>query len=187
MMVNATQIRNGMVLKIDNDLYRVTQADHRTPGNLRAMMQVILKRISDGLKTEKRFGASERVDKVNVEKRRMQFLYADGDSFHFMDSENYEQMELNRDFIEDAAYFLLPNTDVQIDMYEGRAVNIDLPGTVNLKVTETEPGLKGATQSGSYKSATLETGLVVQVPQFIDIGEVITIDTMEKKYIERAK
>jgi elongation factor P len=136
---------------------------------------------------EHRFRSEDRVEQAMVDEQEMEYLYKDGDQYCFMNTQDYEQIHLSKDTLGDAANYLIPNIQLKIQMYEGRAVGIDLPITVDLTVTETEPGLKSATVSNVTKPATLETGLVVQVPPFINAGEKIRVDTAEGKYLERAK
>lgn len=187
MKIKAIQIRKGNVLNLNNDLYRVTESSHVTPGKGQAVMQVKMKRLSDGTKAEQRFRPGEAVEKATLITREYQYLYEDGDHFHFMDLETFEQIHLSSDLLEDGVYYLLPETIVQIQFYEGTPIGVELPPSVELKVIETEPVLKGATVSSSYKPATLETGLATQVPPFIEVGEVVRIDTRDGKYLDRAK
>jgi len=187
MKIKAIQVRKGNVIEFRGDLYRVTEAVHVTPGKGQAMMQVKMKRLSDGTNAEHRFRPDEAVEKATLISKEYQFLYRDGDNFYFMDLETYEQISLNSEMIGDSEYYLLPDTIVQILFYEGQPIGVELPASVELKVVETEPNIKGATVSSSYKPATLETGLVVQVPPFIEIGDVIRVDTREGKYLDRAK
>lgn len=187
MYLVATQIRPGMIINLDNELFRVLVADHVTPGKGRGMIQTKLRNLKTGYGTEYRFRSDERVDKVILEQRKMGFLYKDGDTYHFMDSETYEQIELDKEIIGDARYFLVPNIIVATEFYEGRPVGFIPPKTVDLKIVSTEPALKGATITGSGKPATLETGLIIQVPQFISEGEMVRVDIESKKYVERVK
>jgi len=187
MKIKAIQIRKGNVIEFRGDLYRVTEAVHVTPGKGQAMMQVKMKRLSDGTNAEHRFRPDEAVEKATLISKEYQFLYRDGDNFYFMDLETYEQISLNSEMIGESEYYLLPDTIVQILFYEGQPIGVELPASVELKVVETEPNIKGATVSSSYKPATLETGLVVQVPPFIEIEDVIRVDTREGKYLDRAK
>ncbi len=187
MNLAATQLRPGNVIKHDGDLYSIHQVTHRTPGNLRAFVQAKMRNLRTGAMIEHRFRSEDRVEQAIVDEQEMEYLYRDGDDYYFMDTEDYEQIHLSKDTLGDAAMYLIPNIQIKIEMYEGRPVGIELPITVDLLVTETEPGLKSATVSNVTKPATLETGLVVQVPPFINAGEKIRVDTAEGKYIERAK
>lgn len=187
MKMKAIQIRKGNVLKMGNDLYRVTESNHVTPGKGPAMMQVKMKRLSDGNKAENRFRPDEAVEKATLINREFQYLYQDGDAYNFMDMETYEQISLGKDLLEDQTYYLLPEAICQILFHDGQAIDLELPGSVELKVVETEPGIKGATVSSSYKPATLETGLVTQIPPFVEVGEVVRIDTRDGRYLDRVK
>ncbi len=150
-------------------------------------MQVKMKRLSDGTNAEHRFRPDEAVEKATLITKEYQYLYQDGDDYIFMDLETYEQISLNKEMLGDAIYYLLPETIVQIQFYEGKPVGVELPQAVELRVVETEPTLKGATVTSSYKPAKLETGLVTQVPPFIEEGEVIRVDTRDGKYLDRVK
>ncbi len=187
MKIKAIQIRKGNVIEFKGELYRVTESVHVTPGKGQALMQVKMKRLSDGVNAENRFRPDESVEKATLTTHEYQFLYADGDLYHFMDMETYEQIHLSKEMLGDDVYYLLPETIVQILFHEGKPVGVELPGVVELKVVETQPNIKGATVSSSYKPAKLETGLVTQIPPFVEEGEVIRVDTATGKYIERAK
>ena len=186
MNIPATQIRNGMIVMHNGELHRVHEAAHRTPGNLRAFMQVRMRNLRNGSMIDHRFSSSDRVEKASLDTHEMEYLYSDPSGHHFMNQETYDQVTLPGEVVGDAMKYLLPNTVISVDFYEENAVGIELPNTVNLKVVETQPGLKGATASASYKPATLETGLVVNVPQFVEAGTVIKVDTREDAYLERA-
>jgi elongation factor P len=186
-MIAATQLRPGNVIKHDGDLFSVFSVTHRTPGNLRAFVQAKLRNLRTGAMIEHRFRSEDRVDQAILDETEMQFLYRDGDDFHFMNTESYEQINLHKDVLGDGASFLLPEGMIKIEFYEGKPVGIELPATVDLKVIETEPGLKSATASNVTKPAKLETGLIVQVPPFINEGDKVRVDTTEGKYLERAK
>ncbi len=187
MKIKALQVRKGMVIDFRGDLCRVTDSVHVTPGKGSAMMQVRMKRLSDGTKVEHRFRPDESVEKATLIAKEHQYLYQGGHHYTFMDLETYEQIHLDEQMLGDDVYYLLPETVVQIQFYQGQAIGVDLPPSVELKVTETEPSLKGATATSSYKPATLETGLITQVPPFIENGERIRVDTRDGKYIDRAK
>lgn len=186
-MIQATQLRAGMAVLHEGNLCRVLSVHHHTPGNLRGMVQAKLRNIKTGNSFEYRFRSEDRVERADLEQHDMEFLYAGGDEYHFMNTDTYEQVALRRDDLGDAVDYLTPNIKVVVEFYEQRAVGIELPVTVDLKVIETAPGMKGATASNSGKPATLETGLQVQVPQFVNIGDVVRVDTAEGKYLERAK
>ncbi len=184
--VNANTIRVGNVVEINGKLFAVLKTQMVQPGKGGAFAQFELRGIRDGVKTQERYRSSEQVERVSLEDREYQYLYPEGDNYAFMDIETFEQMHLTRDFLGDATNFLIPNLKVDIEFYEGSPMGIELPPTVDLKVVETEPGLKGATVSNVTKPAKTETGLVVQVPPFINEGEKIRVSTSESAYMERA-
>ena len=187
MAIPATQMRPGMIIKHNNDLHSVFSVEHRTPGNLRAFIQAKLRNLRTGAMFEHRFRSGDAIDKVTVDEVKMEFLYAEGDDdFYFMNMENYEQTHLKRDTLGDAVEYLTPNLQITVEFFDGKPVGIELPQTVELKVVETEPGLKSATASSVTKPAKLETGLIVQVPPFINEGDVIRVDTSEGAYLSRA-
>ena len=186
MSIPATQLRPGMIIKHNNDLHSVFSVEHRTPGNLRAFIQAKLRNLRTGAMFEHRFRSPDPIEKVNVDEVEMEFLYSDGDNYYFMDTTNYEQTHLSREILGDAVYYLISNLKIQVEFFDGKAVGIELPGIVELKVIETEPGLKSATASSVTKPAKTETGLVVQVPPFINEGETIRVDTAEGVYLSRA-
>jgi elongation factor P len=173
--MNANDMRPGMVIRHNGELFTIHKAEHRTPGNLRAFVQARMRNRSE-----------DTIEKANLDEVDMQYLYSDGDSYFFMNTQNYEQIGLHKSVIEDRASYLVPEVVIKVQLFEGRPVDIELPATVNLKVVETEPGMKGASATNVTKLAKLETGLTVQVPPFIGEGEVITVDTSEGKYLERA-
>ncbi|MBI4460562.1 MAG: elongation factor P [Acidobacteria bacterium] len=186
-MIAATQLRPGNIIKHEGELFSVFSVSHRTPGNLRAFVQAKLRNLRTGAMVEHRFRSEDRVDQTILDEHQMEFLYRDGDDFHFMNTESYEQIHLSKETLGDSVYYLIPNVQIQVQFYEGNPVGIELPPTVDMTVVETEPGLKSATASNVTKSAKLETGLVVQVPPFINEGEKIRVDTAEGEYLERAK
>jgi elongation factor P len=186
MSIPATQMRPGMVIKHNNELHAVFSVEHRTPGNLRAFIQAKLRNLRTGAMFEHRFRSPDPIDRVIVDEIPMEFLYADGDDYYFMNTENFEQTHLRRDTLGDAVEYLTANLQIKVEFYDGKAVGIELPQTVDLKVVETEPGLKSATASSVTKPAKTETGLVVQVPPFINEGEIIRVDTAEGAYLSRA-
>ena len=185
-MISATQLRPGMVIKFNNELYSVFSVNHRTPGNLRGFVQVRMRSLRTGSMTEHRFSSEDRVEKALLEEQEMQYLYDDGEYYYFMNTENFEQMHLMKDLLGDATQYLIPQLMVKVEFYEGKPMSVELPATVDLTVMETEPGMKGATVSNVTKPAKLETGLVVQVPSFITEGEKIRVNTAEGTYQERA-
>jgi elongation factor P len=186
MAIPATQLRPGMIIKHNNDLHSVFSVEHRTPGNLRAFIQAKLRNLRTGAMFEHRFRSPDPIEKINVDETEMEYLYTDGDGYYFMNTENYEQLHLTRDILGDAVDYLIPNLQIRVEFYDGKAVGIELPQTVELTVLETEPGLKSATASSVTKPAKTETGLIVQVPPFINEGEKIKVDTAEGVYLSRA-
>jgi elongation factor P len=185
-MISATQMRPGMVIKYNNELYTVFSVSHRTPGNLRGFVQAKMRSLRSGTMTENRFSSEDRVEKAIMEEHEMEYLYDDGEYYYFMNIETYEQMHLMKDLLGDATMYLIPNLKVTVEFYEGKPISVELPATVDMTVVETEPSLKGATVSNVTKPAKLETGLVVQVPPFISEGERIRVNTAEGTYQERA-
>jgi elongation factor P len=185
MAIPATQMRPGMIIKFKDDLHLVFSVEHRTPGNLRAFIQAKLRNIRTGAMFVERFRSPDPIERVVVDEVKMEFLYNDGDEYYFMD-ENFEQTMLKRDTLGDAVEYLLPNLTLHVSFHDGKAVGIELPGVVEMTVVETEPGIKSATASSVTKPAKLETGLVVQVPPFINEGEKIRVDTAEGAYMSRA-
>ena len=186
-MIQATQLRVGMAILHEGNLCRVLSILHLTPGNWRGMVQTKLRNLKSGNSFDYRFRSEDRVEKADLEQHEMEFLYASGEEFNFMNTDSYEQVAIQKEDLGDVVFYLTPNTKVMVEFYEHRPVGVELPITVDLKVVDTPPGMKGATASNSGKPATLETGLQVTVPQFIGIGEVIRVDTAEGKYLERAK
>ena len=187
MAMSANQMRPGMVIIHDSELYSVFSITHRTPGNLRAFVQAKIRNLRTGSMIEYRFRSDDRVERATLDEVEMEFLYNDGDAYYFMNTENFEQTHLTREVLGDAVSYLTPNLRIKIEFYEGKPVSVELPQTVDLEITDTEPGIKGASVSNVTKAATLETGLVVQVPPFIEKGEKIRVDTGEGKYLERVK
>jgi elongation factor P len=185
-MISATQLRPGMVVKFNNELYSVFSMSHRTPGNLRGFVQVRMRSLRSGSMMEHRFSSEDKVEKAILDEVNMEYLYDDGEYYYFMNSENYEQMHLTKDLLGDATDYLTPNLKVAVEFYEGKPMSVELPASVVMTVIETEPGLKGATVSNVTKPAKMETGLVVQVPPFINEGEKIRVNTAEGTYSERA-
>ena len=185
MSIPATQMRPGMIIKYKDDLHLVFSVEHRTPGNLRAFIQAKLRNVRTGGMFIERFRSPDPIDRVYVDEIKMEFLYNDGDDYYFMD-EQFEQTMLKRDVLGDAVDYLTPNLSISVSFHDGKAVGIDLPTAVIMTVMETEPGIKAATASSVSKPAKTETGLVVQVPAFINEGEKIRVDTAEGAYMGRA-
>jgi elongation factor P len=186
-MIPATQLRRGMLIKKDGELFSVFSAQHKTPGNLRGFVQAKLRNLRSGSMIDHRYRSVDLVEKVSLDEHEMEYLYKDGNDYHFMNTETYEQTHLNKEVLGESILYLTPNLRIKVEFYEGNPVGIDLPPTVDMEVIETEPGLKSATASNVNKPAKMETGLVVQVPPFIDVGEKIRIDTNEGKYMERVR
>jgi len=185
-MIQATQLRPGMVIKFENELYSIFSVFHRTPGNLRGFVQAKMRSLRSGSMIEHRFSSEDRVERAALEELEMEYLYDDGEFYYFMNTETFEQMHLTRDLLGDAVQYLVPQAKVTVEFYEGKPISVELPPAVELTVVETEPGLRGATVSNVTKPAKLETGLVVQVPPFINAGEKIRVNTAEGTYLERA-
>ncbi len=184
-MIQATQLKKGMCIKHQNDLYRVVEAMHKTPGNRRGMVQAKIRNLKTGSISDHRFRSVDMVERAILDESEMEYLYQDGDMYHFMNNETFEQVGLSDEVLGDAVSYLIPNIKLGIEFYEGRPVGIDLPLNVEMRVVETEPAIKGASVSNVGKPAKMETGLVVQVPPFINEGDVIRIDTASGSYVER--
>ena len=187
MLIPATQLRVGMLITYQNELHRVTNVVHVTPGNWRGMVQTKLRNLRSGTQTENRFRSEDKVERVTLEQHEMEFLYQSDDHYHFMNTESFEQIALDAETIGDATQYLASNLRLQVEFHDNTPVAVALPKTVDLTVTETAPGMRGATVTNSLKPATTETGLVVPVPAFIDIGDVIRVDTATGEYLSRAK
>jgi len=186
MAIPATQMRPGMIIKHNDTLHLVFKVEHRTPGNLRAFIQAKLRNLKSGAMFEHRFRSADAIEKVTVDEMTMEYLYNDGDDYYFMNPENYEQTVLKASTLGDTVDYLTPNLQIKVSYFDGIAVGVEPPNFVELTVVETEPGLKSATASSVTKPAKLETGLVVQVPPFINEGEKIRVDTSEGAYLSRA-
>ncbi len=185
-MISSTQLRPGMVIKFNNELFSIFKMEHRTPGNLRGFVQVKMRNFRTGTMIEHRFSSEDRVERASLDEQEMEFLYDDGEYYYFMNTESFEQMYLTKDILGDAINFLITQMKVHVEFYEGKPISVELPPSVDITVVETEPGLKGASVSNVTKAAKLETGLVVQVPPFINEGEKIRVSTSESTYLERA-
>ena len=185
-MISVNEFRTGLTVIVDGDLYRVLDFQHVKPGKGAAFVRSKLRNLRNGNVTEKTFRAGEKVEKAMVDNRKMQYLYAQGDSHVFMDLESYEQTELAASHIEYELKFLKENMEVYIQSYQGEMLGVELPNTVELTVVETEPGIKGDTASGGSKPAKLETGLTVQVPFFVNEGDTLVINTTDGTYVSRA-
>ncbi len=185
-MISSTQLRPGMVIKFNNELYTIFKTEHRTPGNLRGFVQAKMRSLRSGSMTEHRFSSEDRVERAVLEEHEMEYLYDDGEYYYFMNTENFEQMHLTRDILGDGIEYLVPQLKVNVEFYEGKPISVELPPSVDLTVMETEPGIKGASVSNVTKAAKMETGLMVQVPPFINEGEKIRVSTTDGSYQERA-
>jgi len=186
--INYSQVRKGMVIVGDDkQLYSVVDRDLNTPGNWRAILQLKLKNLKTGSITMNRVRPEDKVEQAYLDTRPMQYLYQDGDDYVFMDKENYDQITLNKEWVGDQILYLKENDDVKVTFFEGKPLSLELPATVELKVVETEPSVKGATAAAQYKPATLETGLKITVPPFVSAGEVVQVDTRTGEYLSRAK
>lgn len=187
MKIDGSAIRPRMVLEYNGRLVLVTNIKIGTPGNLRSFNQVEMKDVKTGTKTNYRFGSDEKVDRVQLDQKSYQYLYAEGDMLVFMDNENYEQIHMKKELVGDAIAFLQENMNVMIESYEGESLSVALPETVIMEIVETEPVVKGQTAASSYKPATLSNGVRVMVPPFIESGTRIVVNTVDASYVERAK
>ncbi len=186
-MLPATQLKVGMTILYDKQLYRVNDLMHVTPGKGRGLVQAKLYSYKSDSYYEKRLRSDETIETVYVEHKEMEYLYQTDDFYVFMDTKTYDQVEIPEKVLGNAMDYLLPNARLKVQIYEGAAVGIELPITVTLKIVETDPPLKGATASASPKSAKLETGITVKVPQFLQVDEEIRVDTRDNSFVERAK
>ncbi|MBU8907719.1 elongation factor P [Desertibacillus haloalkaliphilus] len=185
-MISVNDFKTGLTIEVDNGIWQVIDFQHVKPGKGAAFVRSKLRNLRTGAIQEKTFRAGEKVSKAHIENRRMQYLYASGDAHTFMDNETFDQIELQTAQIENELNYLKENMEVQIISYQGETLGLEVPNTVELEVTETEPGIKGDTASGGTKPATLETGLTVQVPFFVNEGEKLIIDTRKGEYVSRA-
>ena len=179
-------MKKGMLIKIGDDLFRVLDLQHVTPGNLRGFVRVRFRNIRSGSLSDQKLRSEDTVERAVLDERQMQYLYKDGDSYHFMDTETYEQMHMSAEALGDSVNYIMPEATIAVEFYGSEPVGIELPVTVDLKVVDTVPGIKGATASNQIKPATLETGLVVNVPPFINTGDVIRVSTETGEYLSRA-
>jgi elongation factor P len=183
----ATQIRVGMIIKFEGELCRVVSVEHQTPGNLPARIVTKMKRLKDGINRENRFGSADKIEKASLEQHILSYLYEDGDSLVLMNNETYEQIEVSKELVGDDMVFLQPNMEVEVEFHEGSPLSITPPDSVVLEIVETEPVMKNANATGSYKPAKLENGITVGVPPYIESGEKIRVKVADRTYIERAK
>lgn len=187
MRIDGSAVRMGMVIEYQDKLWLVVKHEIRTPGNLRSFNQVELKDLKNGTKNNLRFASDEKIERVSLDSRTCNFLYADGDELHFMDNESYEQFTMSKDMIGPGYPFLQEGMTVSMEAYEGKPISVALPSKVTMKIVEADPVVKGQTAASSYKPAVLENGVRVMVPPFIPAGESIVVDTNTLTYIERAK
>jgi elongation factor P len=179
-------MKKGMLIKIGEDLFRVLELQHVTPGNLRGFVRVRFRNIRNGSLSDQKLRSEDFVERAIIDERQMQYLYKDGEAYHFMDTESYEQLHIDAEALGDSINYLIPDATIAVEFYGSEPVGIELPVTVDLKVVDTAPGIKGATASNQIKPATTETGLVVNVPPFINPGDVIRVSTESGEYLSRA-
>lgn len=185
-MISVNDLRTGLTILVEGSVYSVVEFLHVKPGKGAAFVRTKLKNVKTGSVQERTFRGGEKVERAHIETKQMQYLYSSGDEFSFMDIHDYDQITLMRDNLGDAPKYLLENMTIGIQFYDGKAIGVDLPTTVNLKVVETEPGFRGDTATGATKPAVLETGITVHVPLFIDQDEVVKVDTRSGEYMSRA-
>ncbi|MEP6690325.1 MAG: elongation factor P [Gemmatimonadaceae bacterium] len=183
----ATQIRRGMVLMFEGDPCRVIEFRHHTPGNLRAMVQAKLKNLRSGSNFEHRFRAADAIEKAALETHDLEFLYQGGETYHFMNTQNYDQLEMDDEALGDAAQWMQPGMKIQAEYFNGRPIAIDLPNSMELMIVETSPVMKSATKTSSSKPAKLENGVTVNIPEFIGPGVKIRVNPNTGEYLDRAK
>ena len=184
--LQATRLKKGMLVKMDQDLYRVLDLQHVTPGNLRGFVRIKMRNIRNGTLSDQKLRSEDAVERATLDERQMQYLYQDGTDYYFMDTTTFEQVHISSEALGDSVNFLKAEMTIQVEFYGSEPVGIELPLTVDLKVTDTVPGIKGATASAQVKPATLETGLVVQVPPFVNPGDLIRVSTDTGEYLSRA-
>jgi elongation factor P len=186
-MVKATQLRPGMIIQHEGDLYSVFSVEHRTPGNKRGSMQTKMRNLRTGAIIDHRFRAEDFVERAILDEVEFEYLYSDGDTHYFMNTESFEQIHLTQDVLGEAVHYLIGNVHVKVEFFEGKPIGVVLPDTVDLIVVETEPTVQKATASAVMKPAKLETGLMIQVPPFINNGDKVRVDTSEGRYVQRAQ
>jgi elongation factor P len=187
MAMPATQIRRGMVLVFEGDPCRVVEFRHHTPGNLRAMVQAKLKNLRTGSNFEHRFRAADSIEKASMETHELEFLYKGGDTYHFMNTENYDQLEMDEETLGDNAQWMQPGMKILAEYYNGRAIGLELPNYLVLEIVDTAPVMRSATKTASTKPAKLENGVTVNVPEFISTGEKVRVNPATGEYLDRAK
>jgi elongation factor P len=184
--IQATRLKKGMLVKIGQDLFRVLELQHVTPGNLRGFVRVKFRNIRSGTLSDQKLRSEDFIERAILDERAMQYLYRDGDAFHFMDTESYEQLHISEEALGESVNYLVPDAVIKVEFYGAEPVGIELPVTVDLTVEDTAPGIKGATASAQVKPARLETGLVVQVPPFVNTGDRVRVSTETGEYLSRA-
>jgi len=184
--IQATRLRKGMLVKVGADLFRVLDLQHVTPGNLRGFVRVKFRNIRNGSLSDQKLRSEDSIERATLDEREMQYLYKDGDSFHFMDTSTYEQLHIPEEALGDSVSYIVPEATIKVEFYGAEPVGIELPPTVELTVEDTAPGIKGATASAQVKPARLETGLVVQVPPFVNTGDRVRVSTETGEYLSRA-
>ena len=184
--VQATRLRKGHLIKHNAELFRILEVQHVTPGNLRGFVRVKMRNVRNASLLDHRFRSEDVVERAALDEREMQYLYSDGGGYHFMDTDSFEQLSMTNETLGDSISYLLPSSTIRVEFFEGQPVGIELPQTVDLRVEDTAPGIKGATASAQVKPARLETGLVVNVPAFVTTGDVIRVNTETGEYLSRA-
>lgn len=184
--INATRLKKGMLVKIGTDLFRVLELQHVTPGNLRGFVRIKFRNIRNGTLSDQKLRSEDTMDRAVLDEREMQYLYKDGESFHFMDTSTFEQLHIDAEGLGDSVDYLIPDALIKVEFYGEEPVGIELPPTVDLIVEDTAPGIKGATASNQIKPARLETGLVVNVPPFVNTGDKVRVSTDTGEYLSRA-
>jgi elongation factor P len=184
--LQATRLKKGMLINVEQNLFRVLDVQHVTPGNLRGFVRVKLRNIRNGALADQTLRSVVSVERATLDERQMQYLYHEGEDYHFMDTSSYEQIHISSEALGDSVNYLKPEMTIQVEFYGEEPVGIELPQAVDLKVMDTAPGIKGATASAQVKPATLETGLVVQVPPFVNTGDLIRVNTETGEYLSRA-
>ena len=184
--IQATRLRKGMLIKMGENLMRILELQHVTPGNLRGFVRVKLRNIRNGGVSDQKLRSEDTLDRATLEQREMQYLYKDGDAYCFMDTSSYEQVSLSADMLSESIGYITPEMTIQVEVYGSEAVGVELPAAVDLQVLDTAPGIKGATASAQVKPATLETGIVVQVPPFVNPGDTVRVSTDSGEYLSRA-
>jgi elongation factor P len=184
--LQATRLKKGMLINVEQNLFRVLEVQHVTPGNLRGFVRVKMRNIRNGTLSDQKLRSEDTIERATLDERQMQYLYHEGEDYHFMDTSSYEQIHISSEALGDSVNYLKPEMTIQVEFYGEEPVGIELPQTVDLKVMDTAPGIKGATASAQVKPATLETGLVVQVPPFVNNGDLVRVNTETGEYLSRA-